>query len=85
MNFEVYAVFAGTILLMGVGLGILLVIALGIHREEAALSVSSRTRSHLVRGVRSVNGLTARGPGIIPEVRRYRQGLLQVEQESEAA
>jgi hypothetical protein len=84
MNIGVYAVFAGILLLTGVGLGILAVIALGIHREEAALSVRSRTPSHLARGVRAVNGLTALGPGIIPEVRLYRQGL-QVEQESKAA
>jgi hypothetical protein len=85
MNIGVYAVLAGTLLLTGVGLGILAVIALGIHREEAALSVSSPAPSHLARGVRAVNGLTARGPGIIPEVRLYRQGLLQVEQKSKAA
>lgn len=84
MNIEAYAVVAVTLLLVGAGLGFLVVIALGIHREEAALSVSSRTSDHLARGVRAVNGLTARGPGIIPEVRLYRQGLLRVEQESEA-
>jgi hypothetical protein len=85
MNFEVYVVFAGTLLLTGIGLGILAVIALGIHREEAALSVSSRTPSHLLRGIRAVNGMTAREPGIISEVRLHRQGLLEVEQESKAA
>lgn len=85
MNIGAYAVLAGTLLLMGVGLGILAVIALGIYLEDAALSMSSRTPSHFLRGVRALNGLTARGPGIIPEVRLYRQGLLQVEQESKAA
>lgn len=81
----VCAVAAVTLLLTGAGIGFLVVIALGIHREEAVLSVSSRTSDRVVNGVRAVNGLTSRAPGIIQEVRLYRQGLLTVDgQESKA-
>jgi hypothetical protein len=75
----VFAVAGVMLLLTGSGIGFLVVVALGIHREDAALSVSSRTSNRVENGVRAVNGLTSRAPGIIQEVRLYRQGLLTVD------
>ncbi len=76
---EVCAVVAGTILLAGIGIGFLMVIAVGIHREEAAFSLTSRTPDRLANGARTINGLAWRAPGVIQEVKLYRQGLLTVD------
>jgi hypothetical protein len=79
------AVAAGTLLLTGGGIGFLMVIALGIHREEATLSMTNRTTDRLSNGVRAVNGVTSRSTGVLQEVSLYRQGLLTIDgHESEA-
>lgn len=81
----VCAVAAATLLLAGGGVGFLTVLALGIHREEAALSVTNRTTDRLSNGVRAVNGVASRSTGVLQEVRLYRQGLLTIDgHESEA-
>jgi hypothetical protein len=56
---ETYAVVAGTLLLAGVIIGFLLVIAVGIHREEADLTFTAPTQDRLAGGVRAITGLTS--------------------------
>jgi hypothetical protein len=85
---EMYAIFAVTLLLAGAVIGFLVVISLGIHREESALTVTTPTSDRLTGGVRAVNGMTSRTPGVLPEVRLqrlHRQEHLPVEDGSEAA
>ncbi len=73
---ETYAVVAGTLLLAGIIIGFLAVIALGIHREETALTFTSPTKDRLNGGVRVITGLTSRTPVIIREVSLQQQQLL---------
>jgi hypothetical protein len=73
---EAYAVVAGTLVLAGAIIGFLVVIALGIHREETALTMSSPAGGRMVRGVRVVTGMTSIDRGIVREVRPLRQELL---------
>jgi hypothetical protein len=85
---EVYAIFAVTLLLAGIVIGFLVVISLGIHREESALTVTTPTRDRLAGGVRAINGMTSRTPGVLPEVRvhrLHRQEFRPAEDGSEAA
>lgn len=70
-----YAIIAGVLLAAGAVIGFLVVIALGVHREDAALSMTTPTSNRVARGVRAANGLYVRTPGIIQEVRLYRQGI----------
>jgi hypothetical protein len=71
---EVYALAAVALLAAGAVVGFLVVVALGIHREEAALSMTTTTSDRVARGARVANGLSARSPGILQEVSLYRQG-----------
>jgi hypothetical protein len=82
---ELYTIAAVTLLLAGAVIGFLVVISLGIHREEAALTVTTPTSDRLAEGVRAINGMTSRRPGVLPEVRLHRQELLRVEDAGEAA
>lgn len=85
---EVYAIVAMTLLLAGAVIGFLAVISVGIHREEAALTVTTPTSDRLAGGVRVINGMTSRTPGVLPEVRvhrLHRRGLPPMEDGSEAA
>jgi hypothetical protein len=71
---EVYALAAVALLGIGAAAGFLIVISLGIRREESALSVTTPTSSRIARGTRAANGMHARAPGILQEVSLYRQG-----------
>jgi hypothetical protein len=73
---ETYAVVAGTLLLAGVIIGFLLVIAVGIHREEADLTFTAPTQDRLAGGVRAITGLTSRTPVMLREVSLQQQRLL---------
>ena len=64
---EVYAVAAVVLLLAGMVLGFLAMVALGVHREEAAHSMTVPTSDRIVRGTRAANGVYARIPGVIQE------------------
>ncbi len=57
---EVYALSAA--------LGFLAMVALGIHREETARSMTVPTSDRIARGTRAANGVYARIPGVIQEV-----------------
>lgn len=71
---ETYALAAVALLGVGAVVGFLVVIAMGIRREESALSVTTPTSSRIARGTRAANGMHARAPGVIQEVSLYRQG-----------
>jgi hypothetical protein len=65
---ETYAVIAGTLVLAGMILGLLVVIAVGIHREKKAALLTSPPRDRLVGGVRVITGLGSRTPAMVREV-----------------
>jgi hypothetical protein len=71
---EAYALAAVALLGVGAVVGFLIVISLGIRREENALSVTTPTSNRVARGTRAATGLHARVPGILQEVSLYRQG-----------
>ncbi len=73
---ETYAVIAGTLLLAGMILGVLAVVAVGIHREKTAFTFTSAPRDRLVGGVRVITGLTSITPAMVREVSLRQQQLL---------
>jgi hypothetical protein len=66
---EVYALSAAALVVAGVVLGFLAMVALGIHREEAARSMTVPTSDRIARGTRAANGVYARVPGVIQEAK----------------
>jgi hypothetical protein len=72
---ETYALAAVVLFVAGAVIGFLVVISLGIHREETALTVTGPAKDRMASGVRLINGMTSRTPGIIQEVSLHRQGL----------
>jgi len=81
---EAYALAAVILLVVGAVIGLLVVVSLGIHREETALTVTRPTKDRLAGGVRAINGMTARTPGVVHEVSLNRQGLIPLATGSEA-
>lgn len=66
----------------GAVIGIVIVVSLGIRREERDLSLT-RDRSDLVsHSARRLTGLSSRGPGVIQEVSLHRQKLLCANRET---
>jgi hypothetical protein len=59
---------AAAVLLAGAALGVLVVVCLGIHREEHDHSLASEATSRATRGARRLNGLYTRGPLLIGDV-----------------
>jgi hypothetical protein len=55
---------AASILIAGVLLGVLIVMCIGIRREDRKKSLTKDTDSHLERGVRRLNGAHTRGYGL---------------------
>jgi hypothetical protein len=53
---------AVAVLLAGAVLGVLVVVCVGIHREEHDHSLASDVTSRATRGARRLNGLSTRGP-----------------------
>lgn len=56
-----YLIAAAALVIAGVGIGVLIVICLGIHREERNKSLTQDTDSKLDRGVRRLNRVGYRG------------------------
>lgn len=69
---EIY-VCAAVLVIAGAAIGIIAVVALGIHREERDLSLTSDTTDPVARGARKLNGVYTRIPGVIQQVSHYRQ------------
>ena len=66
---------AAALLIAGVALGVLAVVSLGIRREERDLSVTGDITNRAALGARRLNGLYTREPGVIEQVRLYRQNF----------
>jgi hypothetical protein len=64
---EVYMLTAVALVIAGAVLGFLAMVALGIHREEAAGSITVPTSDRIARGTRAANGVYARIPGVTQE------------------
>jgi len=56
-----YLTAAAALVIAGVVIGVLIVICLGIHREERRASLTRQSDSPLDRGVRRLNGAGSRG------------------------
>jgi hypothetical protein len=72
---EVYAIVALTLVAVGVVVGILVVFALGIWREEKDYSLTVASPSRLASGIRAATGASARRPGVSRQVGQLRQDL----------
>lgn len=70
----VYALVAGVLLAAGAVIGFVAVVSLGIHREEAARSMTIPTSDRIARGARAANGVYVRIPGVLQEASLHRQG-----------
>jgi hypothetical protein len=56
-----YLTVAAALVIAGVVIGVLIVICLGIHREERRGSLTRQSDSRMDRGVRRLNGAGSRG------------------------
>lgn len=56
-----YLTAAAALVIAGVVIGVLIVICLGIHREERRSSLTKQSDSRMDRGVRRLNGAGSRG------------------------
>jgi hypothetical protein len=66
---EIYALDAVTVALAGGVIGFLAVVSLGIHREEAAYTMTEPTSDPVARCARAANGVYVRTPGVALQVR----------------
>jgi hypothetical protein len=80
---EVYALTAVALLAAGAVTGFLALVSLGIHREEAARSMTIPTSDRVARGARTATGMYTRIPGVIQEASLHRQEFLPGGQEME--
>lgn len=64
------AIFAVALLTAGAVLGVLAVVALGVHREERARSLMTDITDRVARGARAANGLYTHMPGSARHHRR---------------
>jgi hypothetical protein len=68
-----YLVIAAALFIAGAVAGFMVVISWGIHREEAAYSMTIHPPTRAAAGARVANGMHARFPGVIQEARYYQQ------------
>jgi LytS/YehU family sensor histidine kinase len=73
---EVYGIVAGALLLIGAMVGILTVVAAGIHREERNYSLTVDSPGRITNGARAMQGIYSRVPGVTAELTRPRRNLL---------
>ena len=72
---EVYVLAAVALLAAGAAAGFVVVVSLGIRREEAVRSMTIPTSDQVARGARVANGLYVRRPGVIQEASLRQQQL----------
>jgi len=60
---EIYAIIASA-LIAGAFIGILAMLAIGIHREEKAYSLTVDSPSRITSSARAANGVYAKAPGV---------------------
>jgi hypothetical protein len=65
---EMYLIIAGALVLAGAIAGVLTVVAVGIHREERAYSLTTDSPDRITSGSRAANGLYARRPGVTHQI-----------------
>ena len=70
-----YLIIAAALIIAGAVAGFMVVISWGIHREEAAYSMTIHPPTRAAAGARVANGVHARFPGVIQEARHYQQDL----------
>ena len=61
------AILAAVVFIAGAGAGFLLLVALGIRREDKQYSMTLDAPDRVTNGVRRANGLHTRGPGVLYE------------------
>jgi hypothetical protein len=64
---EVYALVALALIIAGAVVATLVMMAVGIHREERNRSVTVPTSDRVARRTRKFNGFYARIPGVVQE------------------
>jgi hypothetical protein len=71
------AITTAVVALFGLGAvaGFVLVVSLGIRREERNRTMTLRTEDKIARGARVANGVHARRPALIHEAVAYRHDL----------
>lgn len=70
---EVYALDTVAMAVAGGVVGFLAVVSLGIHREEAAYTMTEPTSNRVARYARAANGVYVRAPGVARQVRLGRR------------
>jgi hypothetical protein len=65
---------AAALLLGGAVLGVLAVVALAIRREDRELTLTGAAADRAALGTRRLTGASSRSPGVIEEVRQFRNG-----------
>ena len=68
-----YLLIAVVLIAAGAVAGFMVVVSMGIHREEAAYSMTIHPPGRVAAGARTANGMHARFPGVIQEARYYQQ------------
>jgi hypothetical protein len=76
-----YALTAVSLLVGAAVIGIVIVVSLGIRREERDLSLTSDRKDRVSRSARRLTGVSSRIPGVIQEVSLHRQNLMFASQE----
>jgi len=71
-----YAIIAVALLAAGAVIGFLAFVSLGIHREEAAGSMTLPTSDRIARGARAATGAYARLPGVLQQASLSQQDFL---------
>ena len=75
----VYFLLAISLVTAGVVIGVICVVCLGIHREERDRSMTGDATIPVIRGVRRLTGLSARGYGCGRESIRHGYELRQLQ------
>ena len=68
-----YLIIAAALIIAGAVAGFMVMISWGIHREEAAYSMTIHPPTRAAAGARVANGVHARFPGVIQEARYYHE------------
>lgn len=80
---EVYALASVVLLAAGAVIGFVALVSIGIRREEVAGTMTISTSDRVARGARTINGLSARIPGVTQEASLRKQDFLLAGQEVE--
>jgi hypothetical protein len=76
-----YALIAVAVFAAGAVIGLIMVVSLGIHREERDFSLTSDRRDRVTRSARRLTGASSRVTGVIQEVGPHPRNLMFARQE----